>query len=120
MLCVVCEGQGYWIPVDHPKTFEVVDAIPIKQVLASPEAGLLVLIDNTRLTAYDKSGERWVSGDMSWDGLKDCEIRDGKVRGVGWDSPANRYVPFTVCLRSGDCEGGSSSDAYRAAARPPE
>jgi hypothetical protein len=120
VICVVVKGKGFLIPVLAPTTFEIIRSIPINEVLAIPESGMLVFVDYTGLAAYGKDGLRWVAENLSWDGLKSVEVAGGVIRGMGWDSPANSYVPFRVDIESGAAEGGSSPAHYGVEPLPPE
>jgi hypothetical protein len=112
VVCIVVSGQGFWVPVESPAQFELVRATPIKTVLAVG-LRLMVFVDNTRLAAYADNGFRWMTTDLSWDGIRVTEVGQDQIRGIGFDSPSNREVPFLVATTDGSSEGGSSPDQYR-------
>jgi hypothetical protein len=112
VLCVIVRGQGYWVPVYRPATFEVVRSIPIKEVLHDRRA--IFFVSFTRLSAYGADGLMWSTEDVSWDGIKNVRVASTAIRGVGWDSPARREVPFSVDIATGRVEGGSSPATYAA------
>jgi hypothetical protein len=114
VLCVVVQGQGYWLPVRDPTAFEVIRSTPIKHVLPSPDLGVLIFASYTRLSAYGAHGFMWITEDLSWDGLKNLEVTGSFVRGTAWDSPAGRDKPFSVHIATGKAEGGSSPAKYGA------
>lgn len=111
-VCVVVNGQGYWLHVDFPGKFSIVDVAPIKGVIESVDNQVLLLHDYTTLVAYGPLGFLWHTPDVSWDGIKDLSIAGKELRGLGWDSPADSWVPFCVSLLTGETHGGSSPSAY--------
>lgn len=117
VVCVIIDGQGYWVPVDDPKSYMVIDAVPIKRVITIDTKQLLIFVDFTRLTAYDEKGFSWTTNDLSWDGLDIKLITDDQIQGVGWDAAIGEEVKFCVNTLSGESEGGSSPEMYRAGLR---
>jgi hypothetical protein len=115
VLCVVAKGQGFWIPVLSPTSFEAIRAVPIKEILTVPRRRILIFVDYTKLAAYGEDGFLWQTDRLSWDGLKITEVSADMIRGMAWDSPANQEVPFSVDAQSGASEGGSSPAKYGAA-----
>ena len=107
VMCVVVKGQGYWVPVDSPGTYEVVRSTPIKQVFAVPDADIMIFVDFVRIAAYGAEGFAWQTDDLTWDGITITEISTEVIRGVGWDAPNDSDAPFTVDVASGSHEGGA-------------
>jgi hypothetical protein len=116
-LCVVNAGYAYKVPTLTPNHYELIPAIPVKDVLRVPDKNILVFVDYVRLTALGPAGLLWQSPDVSWDGIKLCEVSTALIRGLGWDSPANRYVEFVINVETGHTEGGSSPNTYGVARR---
>jgi hypothetical protein len=114
VLCVVVRGQGYWVLVNEPTTFEVVRSIPIKRVLPVHNPNVLIFVSYTRLSAYGPQGFMWTTEDLSWDGLQILDVTASTIRGTAWDSPAGRDTPFSVDIATGKAEGGSSPAKYGA------
>lgn len=112
VVCVVAKGQGYWVPVHTPQKYEVIPATPIKQVIAVPNAELMIFVDFVRLTAYNADGFAWQTESLSWDGLDIVEVLRHEIRGIAWDAPKNKNVPFTVDVTNGSHTGGSSPASY--------
>lgn len=111
-LCVVVQGQGYWVPVLDPTNFEMIRSVPIKEAFAIPEIELLVFVDFIRLSGYGPEGCRWHTDSLSWDGLEITEVTTQSIRGLAWDSPAGQDVEFVVDVENGSHKGGSSSEGY--------
>jgi hypothetical protein len=111
---VVVKGQGYWVPVLAPAKFELIRAIPIKQVIPVADRSILIFVSYTRLAAYGVGGFLWLTGDLSWDGLEITDVSSKAVLGIAWDSPTGRRVSFSVEVDTGKSEGGSSPEKYGA------
>jgi hypothetical protein len=111
-LCVVNAGYAYRIPTPTPSRYDLIPAIPVKNVLRVPRKDVLVFVDYVRLTALGPAGLLWQSADVSWDGIKLLEVSSAFIRGLGWDSPGDRDVEFVVEVETGHTEGGSSPNTY--------
>ncbi len=112
VLCVVANGQGYWVPVCDPQRFEEVLCVPVKHVLAVPERSLIAFGSFTELVAYGSAGWRWRTSRLSWDGLTSLDVSADRVTGMAWDAPNDKEVTFSVNVENGQHEGGSSPEAY--------
>lgn len=111
-LCVIVNGDGYWVPARDPAKLEQVRSVPIKRVVPILDRGVLIFLSYTRLAGYDSSGFMWSTDDLSWDGLEIVDVNSERVRGTAWDSPAARIVSFAVDVLTGRAEGGSSPKKY--------
>jgi hypothetical protein len=111
-LCIVVQGQGYWIPVLQPASYEVVAVTPIKQVLRVPDQDTMLFIDFVRVSAYGPEGFLWRTDDLSWDGVQITDVNARSIRGLGWDSPGDCYVDFSIDTSTGTATGGSSPRHY--------
>ncbi|GIW85606.1 MAG: hypothetical protein KatS3mg107_1266 [Gemmataceae bacterium] len=111
-LCVVNAGYAYRVPTLTPEGYEFIPAIPVKDVVRVPGKDILVFVDYVRLTAIGPAGLLWQSPDVSWDGIRLVEVSSASIRGLGWDSPANREVEFVVDAETGHTQGGSSPTHY--------
>lgn len=111
-VCVVAQGQGYLVPVNHPAEYEVVRAYPIKNVFAIPDRRLIVFADFTKLTAYGPKGIAWETQQLSWDGLKITRVTSEAIQGLAWDSPHQKEVEFLIDTKTGRHQGGSSPETY--------
>lgn len=114
VVCIVVNGQGYWLDVDSPESFQTVRSLPIKNVFSVTSHELLVFVDYVRIAAYAPQGCVWVTEDLSWDGITVGDIDHNSLKGEAWDSPGDRYVPFSVDLNTGEVSGGSSPEKYGA------
>lgn len=117
ILCVVVKGQGYWVPVDSPREYEIIPSFPIKHVIPIPNTKMMVFVDHVKLVAYGTKGYLWQTDNLSWDGLKITEVSSNRICGLAWDAPKNQEVEFCVTVANGSYEGGSSPDMYAAGSK---
>lgn len=107
-VCVVTAGQGFWVPVCSPENFDIIRSFPIKEIRQITEKDIIIFIDYTTIAAYGPNGFIWATEELSWDGLRKISILEDRIIGEGWDSPADRFIPFSVDLTTGRATGGSS------------
>ncbi len=117
VLCVVVRGQGFWVPVESPEDYQIIPSVPVKSIVAIPDAKIMVFADFVRLTAYDRNGLMWQTPSLSWDGLTITKVVSNRVEGVAWDAPNNQEVKFIVNTLDGTYTGGSSPELHSAASR---
>ncbi|MDW8243122.1 MAG: hypothetical protein RMJ88_07905 [Thermogemmata sp.] len=111
-LCVVNAGCAYRVATLRPSRYQLIPAIPVKNVVWVLDKDILVFVDYVRLTAICPAGLLWQSPDISCDGIKLLEVSSTVIRGLGWDSPGNREVNFVADVETGQTEGGSSPTHY--------
>jgi hypothetical protein len=100
--CIVSRGAGYWVKVREPQKSFPMRFFPIRDVRIVLDARALLLADFTSLCAFGCDGQLWEHR-VCWDDLKIQDIREGIVRGVGYD-PTNRkrsVSEFAVELATG-------------------
>jgi hypothetical protein len=100
-LCVVSSGAGYIVQTDEPVKWLPIECTPVRVARAALAEGLLLFADFTKLVAYDESGLKWQSLDVSYDGIEIIELADGRVVIGGWDSPKQRHTRVTIDLTDG-------------------
>jgi len=105
--CVVSEGRGSVVQANKPTTWLEVGCYPITEAIAVADEGLILFADLTYLLAYGASGIAWRTGRLSWYGLSIEEIREGRVRGYGWNEVDDSRVEFWVDVKTGHHEGGA-------------
>jgi hypothetical protein len=72
----------------------------------------LVLHDDIRLTIVDLNGNYYHTERISWDGIKDLEVKDNFVSGLSYD-PTNSFIGwsrFEYDLKTRTLTGGSWRD----------
>ena len=85
---------------------------PIVHAFRVPFKEVLVFAGFTQMVAYGPQGLLWVSENLSWDGLNVTEVTQDVIKGTGWDSPADAWVPFVIWVDDGRSEGGAASDRF--------
>ena len=113
-LLAVAGGYGYLLDTRQPAGCEFLSLRPIASVMAIPEENLLLLAGFHHVLAVGVEGTRWQSARLSWEGITLHEVRDGRLYGEGWDMFADREIPFSVDLHTGEHEGGG----YRVPSSP--
>lgn len=112
-LIVVSKGTGYVVSVDDPSQWEEVPLRPILGYAFDADSRTLAMIDYTRVIGVGKEGYIWKTPSLSWDGLKDVEVRNGFLIGKGWNAATSEFVAFEVSLSDGRHSGGSSPPIIR-------
>lgn len=101
-LLVVAGGVAYIVPAARPDDYQVVSLRPIRDVLLSNQAGVVILVGYTTLGAVGAEGEMWVSERLVWDGFTEVRIASGTVVLRGFDAPSGRDVEVSLDPLSGD------------------
>lgn len=102
-VCVVSRGAAYFVNVEEPHQWELLDVMPVLDLRVIPEYQLIVFADFTRLIAYRNNEIAWESPRLCWDDLKILNVSNEKIEGVGYD-PTNPEVasPFAVDIQTGE------------------
>ncbi|HEV2277181.1 MAG TPA: hypothetical protein VGS02_03325 [Acidobacteriaceae bacterium] len=100
-LCAVAGGYAYIVDTRDPERFTHVERRPVLEVRGAPEQKLLLFCGSYSVLAWGAQGQAWKSQRLSSEGLRITEIRDGVLRGIGWDLMTDREVPFVVDLETG-------------------
>jgi hypothetical protein len=108
-ICAISKGQGYLVNVGDPSDFVVIDGVfPITFARPVVEKGLFVLTDFTKLTAFSVEGVKWQTDRISWDGLRNIEIREDDIIGEAWSAPEETWIPFEIDILTGEEKGSVS------------
>jgi hypothetical protein len=105
-LCVVSAGDGYLVSVNEPTAWEMIKAIPIIDVRPVRARDIIVFANFTELVAYGKSGIKWRTERLTWDGMKITEVTDSFIKAEYWDVRSEAMASFVVDLATGRQEGG--------------
>ncbi len=103
-LCVVAQGRGYFVTAMAPSSWEYVDANPILNVFPILAKEIIVFAEFNRLFAYGRSGRKWVTTRIAWDGMNITEVTDEFIGGDFWDVASQTTVRFKVNLDTGHYE----------------
>jgi hypothetical protein len=101
---VLARGQGY---VVHPETPEDVTMFGygFKEFFSLPDFNAILFVDDLGMETINQEGLWWRTPRISWDGITVSKIERGKLHGEAFTPFDQVWVPFTVDLRTGDCEG---------------
>lgn len=100
-LCAVAGGYAYIVNTKDPERFTHLKLRPVLEVRVAPEQSLLLFCGSCAVIAWGAQGLAWKTPRLSSEGLRVTEIRDGALRGFGWDLRTDREVPFAVDLATG-------------------
>lgn len=100
-LCAMAGGYAYIVSTRDPERFTHVELRPVLEVRAAAEHRLLLFCGSYSVVAWGAQGLAWKTQRLSSEGLRITEIRDGVLRGFGWDLMTDREVPFAVDLKTG-------------------
>ena len=117
-LVVVARGQGYIVDPEEPGSVSrLFDNI--QHILSLPERRAILISDGLGFEAINKDGVWWQSGRISWDEIRNIEIKGAILRGEA-SKPAlkgNEWFPFTLNLDTGHCADGIYSKTMQSAIR---
>jgi len=81
------------------------DAQSLPHTAQSLRRGLILFVGHVSVLAWGPEGEAWESPRLSWEGLTglriETGIEGGVLRGLGWDMPTDKDVPFALDLGTG-------------------
>ncbi len=118
-LVVVASGFGYIV---DPETCQLVSMLDgcIQHALALPDLDAIIFSDGLRFEAITSGGVWWQSSRISWDEIRNIKIEGAILHGEASSVPApsdGDWVPFTLDLTTGQCEGGVFEQKMRRAVR---
>jgi hypothetical protein len=105
-LLALAGGYAYLMDTLAPQRCLHLPLRPVTQMLSAPDAGLLLFAGFHHVLAVDADGVRWQSARLSWEGVTLTEVRNGRLHGTGWSLPADRELPFSIDLTTGEHQGG--------------
>lgn len=99
-MVVIAGGQAYQV---DPATRTCLKNFggTIVEILENSSRGIVVIAGLTNLWLLDTNGERWVSGRISVDGIRQLRIEGESVAGEAYDPTFDRWYPFVVSLKTG-------------------
>jgi hypothetical protein len=105
--CVVVGGYAYVVKANDPAQWFRVEQRPVVDFRPLPPQDILLFTGFTTMTAVGRAGVTWTTERLSWEGISITEISGDKLRGLGWNAPADKEVPFEVDLLTGQHTGGA-------------
>jgi hypothetical protein len=100
-VCAISGGYAYLINITAPERFTMIPYRPVLAVRPVIDEGLLLFAGHRSILAWGTAGQAWESGKLSDEGLTITEIREGVLRGVGWEMMSDSEKPFAIDLASG-------------------
>lgn len=114
-LCIIVGGYAYVVKANDPARWFRVEQRPVVDFRPLPAQDILLFTGFTTMTAVGRAGVVWTTERLSWEGISITEINHDELRGLGWDAPVDKEVPFEVNLRTGKHSGGARPQAPRKA-----
>ncbi len=103
---VVSNGDGFIVRESVRGEFEKVSAIPVRSVHVVESHRLVVLADDTSLSAYGEGGLVWETDRIAWHELRVENVSANEISCKTFDIRSDEDVSFTVDLETGNCHGG--------------
>jgi hypothetical protein len=105
---VIVVAQGEACVVD-PENRAVRDRIAwdIEEVIPLSSLGSVIFRGLTSFTAIKADNSGWRSPRISWDGLRNIEVRENELLGEAYTPIGDIWVPFKLDLLTGYCPDGT-------------
>jgi hypothetical protein len=102
-ICVVSSGAIYIVLARDPANWEELPLLPVTDVRALPEAGLVIFAGFQRLLALGRDGIAWKTPRLCDDRLTISTITSERIAGVGYDPGGSGEcdLSFAVELATG-------------------
>jgi hypothetical protein len=106
-IVVIAKGQGYIMTPDQEFPIDTF-GVDIKDAIKTAD-DKIVLIDDIYVWLLDVKGTVWQSERISWDGIKDVNLKDNILTGLSYDptDSINEWIPFLIDLDTKEITGGS-------------
>lgn len=106
-LLVIAGGTCYIMNPENHKPIRSFGA-GYQTVIKAPK-NRIILQDSTDLTIVEANGEIWHTERISWDGIKDLNIRGQLINGLSFNpmSDKDEWIEFIVDLEKRNVKGGS-------------
>jgi len=103
---VVSDGDGFIVRESLPGEFEKVRAVPVRSVHVIESHKMVVLADDTSLSAYGQEGLVWETDRIAWHELRVENVSANEITCKTFDIRSDEDVSFTVDFETGACHGG--------------
>ena len=103
---IIAGGRAYIVDVPSRKAIEEFGGT-IDWCLELQEQARLVFSNGIDFEARDRNGVVWHSGRVSFDGMRDLTLSDGKVHEFAYSPLDGEYKAFDLDLNTGRFSGGS-------------
>lgn len=103
---VLAKGSAYVIDPDARKLVRGFGG-GITDLLYLPARDAMIFSDGMGLERLDSERVIWTTRRISWDGISNLSIADGRISGDGWDAIHECSKSFEVNLETGEAIGGA-------------
>jgi hypothetical protein len=100
-ICAVAGGYAYIIDTSAPERFTMIPYRPVMEIVTVVAEGLLLFTGHRSILAWGREGQAWESEKLSDEGVTITGVKDGVLRGTGWEMRSDRERPFALDLRVG-------------------
>jgi len=108
-LCAIAGGYVYIIDTCNPARSTHISLKPVVEARELSSHNLLLFIGFHNILAWGIDGEAWHTARLSWEGIRITGVDRDTLHGIGWNMLADKDVPFTVDLLTGQHQGGGHS-----------
>jgi hypothetical protein len=102
---VVARGEVCVVDPENPAVHDRV-AWDVEEVIPLPSLGSVIFRGLTGFTALKADNSGWRSPQISWDGLRNIEVRETELLGEAYTPIEDAWVPFKLDLLTGNCTDG--------------
>jgi hypothetical protein len=109
LVVVIAGGQGYIV---DPSTRSQLASlgVDIDCVFDIPSPKQLIIGNGLWFESHSEYGRQWKTPRISWDGMRSVTLAGDELRGEAWTPLGERWVPFSLNIRSGRVVGGTSAE----------
>ena len=100
-ICAAAGGYAYLIDTTRPERFTMIAYRPVLEIRPVAAEGLLLFVGHHSILAWGREGQAWESKKLSDEGLTITGVKDGVLRGTGWEMRTDQEKPFAIGLRDG-------------------
>jgi len=104
-ILVVAGGDVF--VVDAKAQTAVLEFVCAKNIRFEADLDVFLITDDCYVAVLGRSGVKWRSRRIAWDGITDLERRGRSLHGLAFDIGEQPPVPFTIDLETGRVTGGS-------------
>jgi hypothetical protein len=104
-ILVVAGGDAYLVNATEQRAN--LEASCVRSVKFEPDLDIFIFTDDFGVMAIGKSGVRWRSRRVSWDGITQLEKKGMSLHGLAYNIDDLPPTPFVIDLETGHASGGS-------------
>ncbi len=104
-IIVAASGAGYVVNAEA-RQLVCETRCAVKSIRYEDDLGLVVVSDGLSFEALSKTGVAWLSGRVSWDGMRNVRRQGARLEGEAYSPIEDEWSPFTLDLRNGNFTSG--------------